>query len=60
MITEVQKQEFYQALLDKNTQYEGVFFVGVQTTEYFVVQHSLHGNQNLKTVNFIKQLRKHY
>lgn len=35
MITEVQKQQFYQALLDKNIHYEGVFFVGVQTTGVF-------------------------
>lgn len=35
MITEVQKQEFYQALLDKRIYYEGVFFVGVQTTGVF-------------------------
>ena len=35
MITEVQKQEFYQALLDKNTHYEGVFFVCVKTTSAF-------------------------
>lgn len=35
MITVVQKQEFYQALLDKNIQYEGVFFAGVQTTSVF-------------------------
>lgn len=35
MITETQKQEFYQALLDKNPDYEGVFFVGVQTTGVF-------------------------
>lgn len=35
MITEAQKQVFYQALLDKNIHYEGVFFVGVQTTGVF-------------------------
>lgn len=35
MITEAQKQEFYQALLDKNTHYEGVFFVGIKTTGIF-------------------------
>lgn len=35
MIKEAQKQEFYQALLDKNTHYEGVFFVGVKTTGVF-------------------------
>ena len=35
MIAEAQKQEFYQALLDKNAHYEGVFFVGVKTTGVF-------------------------
>ena len=35
MIIDVQKQEFYQALLNKNTHYEGVFFVGVKTTGVF-------------------------
>ena len=35
MITDEQKQEFYQALLDKNTHYEGIFFVGVKTTGAF-------------------------
>lgn len=34
-ITPIEKQEFYQALLDKNAHYEGVFFVGVQTTGVF-------------------------
>lgn len=32
MITDAEKQEFYQAFLDKNAHYEGVFFVGVKTT----------------------------
>ena len=35
MITDGQKQEFYQALLDKDAHYEGVFFVGVKTTGVF-------------------------
>ena len=35
MITDAQKQEFYQALLEKNVHYEGVFFVGVKTTGVF-------------------------
>ena len=35
MIPDNQKQTFYQALLDKNTHYEGVFFVGVKTTGVF-------------------------
>ncbi len=35
MLTEEIKQEFYQALVDKNVSYEGVFFVGVKTTGVF-------------------------
>jgi AraC family transcriptional regulator of adaptative response/methylated-DNA-[protein]-cysteine methyltransferase len=35
MLTEKTKQEFYQAMLDKNTSYEGVFYVGVKTTGVF-------------------------
>ncbi|KHE70857.1 bifunctional transcriptional activator/DNA repair enzyme AdaA, partial [Halobacillus sp. BBL2006] len=35
MINEEQKKEYYQALIDKKTEYEGVFFVGVKTTGVF-------------------------
>src|SRR5208337_852441 len=35
MITDEMKREYYQALLDKNSGYEGVFFVGVKTTGVF-------------------------
>ncbi len=35
MITEENKQEYYRALVDKNSEYEGVFFVGVKTTGVF-------------------------
>jgi AraC family transcriptional regulator, regulatory protein of adaptative response / methylated-DNA-[protein]-cysteine methyltransferase len=35
MITAEMKSEYYQALLDKNSEYEGVFFVGVKTTGVF-------------------------
>ena len=35
MFTEKTKQEFYKALIDKNTQYEGVFYVGIKTTGIF-------------------------
>src|SRR5579862_1127721 len=28
-------REYYQALIDKNSEYEGVFFVGVKTTDVF-------------------------
>lgn len=34
-ITETQKKEFYQALLEKNSHFDGVFFVGVKTTGVF-------------------------
>ncbi|KTD61393.1 bifunctional transcriptional activator/DNA repair enzyme AdaA [Legionella spiritensis] len=35
MITSANKKEYYQALLDKNSQYEGIFYVGVKTTGVF-------------------------
>lgn len=35
MITKEQKIEFYRALIEKKSEYEGVFFVGVKTTGVF-------------------------
>lgn len=35
MITPKNKQKYYQALIEKNSEYEGVFFVGVKTTGVF-------------------------
>jgi AraC family transcriptional regulator of adaptative response/methylated-DNA-[protein]-cysteine methyltransferase len=35
MLNDSMKKEYYQALLEKNTKYEGVFFVGVTTTGVF-------------------------
>ncbi|UHA73433.1 bifunctional transcriptional activator/DNA repair enzyme AdaA [Paenibacillus sp. 481] len=35
MIKTEHKQEYYQALIDKNTDYEGLFYVGVKTTGVF-------------------------
>jgi AraC family transcriptional regulator, regulatory protein of adaptative response / methylated-DNA-[protein]-cysteine methyltransferase len=35
MITAENKKEYYQALIDKKTEYEGIFFVGVKTTGVF-------------------------
>lgn len=35
MITAENKREYYQALIDKKTEYEGIFFVGVKTTGVF-------------------------
>ncbi|CEK09829.1 bifunctional transcriptional activator/DNA repair enzyme AdaA [Legionella hackeliae] len=35
MFTEMMKKDYYQALLDKNTNYDGIFFVAVKTTGIF-------------------------
>src|SRR5579872_3857586 len=35
MISADTRKEYYQALLSKNTEYEGVFYVGVKTTGVF-------------------------
>ncbi len=35
MITAKNKQEYYEALLNKKTEYEGIFYVGVKTTGVF-------------------------
>ena len=35
MITKKQEKEYYGALLKKNPEYEGVFYVGVKTTGVF-------------------------
>ncbi|RAL26199.1 bifunctional transcriptional activator/DNA repair enzyme AdaA [Thermoflavimicrobium daqui] len=35
MITDENKKEYYQALIDRKTEYEGVFYVGVKTTGVF-------------------------
>src|SRR5271170_7541035 len=35
VISTANKKEYYQALIDKNTEYEGVFYVGVITTGVF-------------------------
>jgi AraC family transcriptional regulator of adaptative response/methylated-DNA-[protein]-cysteine methyltransferase len=35
MLAEHSKQVYYQALLDKSTEYEGIFYVGVKTTGVF-------------------------
>lgn len=35
MFTDKQKLQYYQAMLDKNSEYEGIFYVGVKTTGVF-------------------------
>ncbi|NNM59990.1 MAG: bifunctional transcriptional activator/DNA repair protein Ada [Legionellales bacterium] len=35
MTTTAEKQQYYQALIDKKSEYEGVFYVGVKTTGVF-------------------------
>ena len=34
-VTQSQAQSWYQAMLDRNTEFEGVFYVGVRTTGVF-------------------------
>ncbi len=41
MISEEMKHMYYQALIDKKSEYEGLFYVGVKTTGVFVDQHVL-------------------
>ena len=33
--SDIKKQEFYKALIEKNSNYDGIFFVGVKTTGFF-------------------------
>lgn len=35
MLNEEISQEYYQALIGKNSEYEGIFYVGVKTTGIF-------------------------
>ncbi len=35
MFTAEREKEYYQAILDRNTNYEGIFYVGVKTTKVF-------------------------
>jgi methylphosphotriester-DNA--protein-cysteine methyltransferase len=59
MLTEATKYEFYQALIDKNSEYENVFYVGVKTTGVFCRPTCPAKNQNLRIVNPTKLLRRH-
>ncbi len=58
MLTTDKKMEYYQALLDKNTGYEGVFTLLLPQLVYFAVQLALQENPNLSIVNFTKLLNK--
>jgi methylphosphotriester-DNA--protein-cysteine methyltransferase len=58
MLTETIQREYYEALLQKNRDYDGIFYVGVTTTGIFVVPHVLLENLKEHIVNFLKQLKK--
>ena len=47
MLTGDIRKEFYQALLDKNTEYEGVFYVGVTTTGVISCHRVINSNGEL-------------
>lgn len=61
MITEQAKiDQFYDMLVKKDSNYEGVFYVGVKTTGYSVAQPAPRKSQTRKIASFSKQLKKHF
>ncbi|MFN5382187.1 MAG: bifunctional transcriptional activator/DNA repair enzyme AdaA [Alphaproteobacteria bacterium] len=58
MITEQERSEFYKALLDKNIEYEGVFFVGVKTTGVFCRPTCSARKPKLENCEFYKTAQK--
>lgn len=51
--------QYYQALVEKDADYVGVFFVGVLTTSVFCIA-TCHARQKKKTWNFTQRLKQHY
>ena len=61
MLTGNKRKEYYQALITKDSGYEGVFYVGVKKPQvYFADQHVLQENQSLKTASSLKLPKKRY
>ncbi len=58
MISLKVKKEYYQALLEKKTEYEGVFYVGVKTTGVFADRLVLPENRSSKTANSLRRQNK--
>lgn len=51
--------EYYKMLIEKNSNYAGIFYVGVKTTGVFCSQHVLQKSQKKKIVNFFILQKKH-
>ncbi|MFN7095962.1 MAG: bifunctional transcriptional activator/DNA repair enzyme AdaA [Gammaproteobacteria bacterium] len=54
MFTHKQQTDYYQALLDRNTNYEGIFYVGVKTTGVFFRPTSAAPKPQLESCEFFQ------
>ena len=59
MMTDEQKHEFYQALVDKNPQYDGTFLLVLKQPASSAMPRALLENQNMRTASFSLQQRRH-
>lgn len=59
MMTDEQKHEFYQALVDKNPQYDGTFFAGIKTTGIFCHATCTARKPKYENCEFSLQQRRH-
>ena len=53
MMTDEQKHEFYQALVDKNPQYDGTFLLVLKQPASSAMPRALLENQNMRTASFL-------
>ncbi len=60
MLTEKQKIDYYQALIAKSKQYEGIFYVGVKTTGVFCRPTCPARKPKFENCEFLSQRRWHY
>ncbi len=56
--TEEQKQAYYQACLEKNSKYEGIFFIGVKTTGVFCRPTCSARKPNFKNCEFFRTAKQ--
>lgn len=58
MISASNQQEYYQALLEKKSEYEGVFYVGVKTTGVFCRPTCPARKPKIENCEFLEQPKK--
>ncbi|AFB26497.1 MULTISPECIES: Ada metal-binding domain-containing protein [spotted fever group] len=58
MFNKLQRQEYYQALINKDDRYENIFFVAVKITRVFCRLTCPARKPKFEIVNFIKLLKK--